>query len=71
MNNMYMIILKCRNAISKYRNVILSGLILFSLIAALLTNGDALRSGFLGMGTGIALVSFGESISQMKKNPIR
>jgi len=57
--------------ILKYRNVILNGLILFSLIAALFANGDALRSGFLSFGTGVALIIFGESIAEIKKQKVR
>jgi len=54
----------------KYRTLIIKALILFSLFGIAFAPADALRSGFLGAGTALALISFGESIVDLKKQNI-
>ena len=49
----------------KYRSVIISGFILISLLIASFTSGS-IKDGFLGIATGAALVSFGQTIAEMK-----
>jgi len=50
----------------KYRQVIVSGLIVMSLIVANFFSAGSLRDFFVGMGLGVALVSFGQSIGDVK-----
>ncbi len=49
----------------KYRPAIISGLILIFLIIANFTS-DALKDFFLGAGTGVALISFGKTLTEIK-----
>lgn len=49
----------------KYRPAIISGLILISLIIANFTSG-ALKDFFLGAATGVALISFGQTLGELK-----
>jgi len=67
---MLRLILIYRNAFSKYRNVISNGIILFSLIGIFVVSGDGLRSFFLGLGTAAALMNFGESMTEIKKQKV-
>ncbi len=54
----------------KYRALIIKALILFSLFGIAFASTDALRSAFLGAGTALALISFGESIVDLKRDKI-
>ncbi len=54
----------------KYRALIIKALILFSLFGVAFSSTDALRSAFLGGGIALALISFGESIVDLKKQNI-
>ena len=49
---------------NKYKTV--SGLILLSLIIALLAPEGSIKSFFIGLGTGAAMVSFGNSLMEIK-----
>ncbi len=49
-----------------YRPVIINAIVLFSLLTAMiLKNGDA-RDFFVGIATGAALITFGQSIAKVK-----
>lgn len=54
----------------KYRSLVIKVLILFSLFGVAFAATDALKSTFLGAGTALALISFGESIIELKKKKI-
>ena len=49
---------------NKYKTV--SGLILLSLIIALLAPEGSIKSFFIGLGTSAAMVSFGNSLMEIK-----
>lgn len=51
---------------SKYRNVIINGIILLALIVVGFIPESNLRDGFLGAGFCAALVNFGISMSELK-----
>jgi len=50
----------------KYRDVIINGLILFSLATVIILHDSALKDFFLGLGTGAALINFGRAIGDSK-----
>lgn len=54
----------------KYRSLVIKVLILFSLFGVAFAATDTLKSTFLGAGTALALISFGESIIELKKKKI-
>ena len=68
MNNMFLLFLKYRNFIFEYKNVIRNVFLILSIMGALIADGDALKSGFLGAATVAAFINFGESITELKKN---
>ncbi len=50
----------------KYKAIIINGFILISLITAMILQNGALKDFFIGMATGAALVTFGQSIAEVK-----
>ena len=54
----------------KYRTLKIKALILFCLFGVAFVSTDTLRSAFLGGGTALALISFGEGIMDLKKQKI-
>ena len=48
----------------KYKAIIINGFILISLITAMILQNGALKDFFIGMATGAALVTFGQSIAE-------
>ncbi|MDQ2862048.1 MAG: hypothetical protein M3R50_00105 [Bacteroidota bacterium] len=51
---------------SKYRGVVINGLILFSLVTAMILQDGTLKDFFIGIGTGAALINFGRAIGDLK-----
>jgi hypothetical protein len=49
-----------------YRPVIISGLILFSLLTAMILKNGDLKDFFIGVATGAALIAFGQSIVKVR-----
>lgn len=50
----------------KFRSVIINGLILVSLVTAMILQDGALKDFFIGLGTGAALINFGKAIGDLK-----
>ena len=50
----------------KYRQLLMNGVSLFSLIIALFLNDSAIRDFFIGLATGVSIITFGAAIEQLK-----
>jgi hypothetical protein len=61
------VILIYKIAFTKYRKVIMSVVILFSIIGIFVASGEGLRGVFFGLGATAALMNFGESMAEINK----